>query len=54
MSLISAPAGHGKSILASCWIEALDIPCAWVSLDKNDNDLRLFINCCLAAVRFRF
>jgi len=47
MSLISAPAGYGKSILASCWVEALDIACAWVSLAKNDNGLRLFLNYCL-------
>ena len=42
--LVSAPAGYGKSTLVSCWLETSDIPSAWVSLDENDNDLRLFLS----------
>jgi LuxR family maltose regulon positive regulatory protein len=43
LALVSAPAGYGKSTLVSCWLEACNIPNAWVSLDEHDNDLRLFL-----------
>jgi LuxR family maltose regulon positive regulatory protein len=42
MTLISAPAGFGKTTLLSEWRETSDkdaISVAWVSLDKGDNDL---------------
>lgn len=51
LTLISAPAGYGKSTLASRWIASGDYPCAWVSLDKNDNDLRQFLSYLLAAIQ---
>ena len=51
LTLVSAPAGYGKSMLVSHWLEASSRPCAWVSLDKEDNDLRLFLNYCLAAIQ---
>jgi LuxR family maltose regulon positive regulatory protein len=54
LTLVSAPAGYGKSILISSWLEASDCPGAWVSLDKNDNNLRLFITYFLAAVNRLF
>ena len=50
LTLISASAGYGKTTLASCWLEACDIPGGWVSLDKNDNDLRMFTAYFIAAV----
>lgn len=50
MTLISAPAGYGKSTLASRWLEACDCPSAWVSLDEEDSDLRLFLAHLLAAL----
>jgi LuxR family maltose regulon positive regulatory protein len=39
LTLISAPAGYGKSMLASLWLEVCDCPSAWISLDETDNDL---------------
>jgi LuxR family maltose regulon positive regulatory protein len=54
LTLVSAPAGYGKSTLVSCWLEACDIPSAWVSLDENDNDLRMFIAYFLTAVQSIF
>lgn len=51
MTLISAPAGYGKSILASQWLETCQCPGAWVSLDENDNDLRLFLTYLLEAIQ---
>ena len=38
LTLISAPAGFGKTTLLSEWAAGCDRPVAWVSLDKSDND----------------
>ena len=51
LTLVSAPAGYGKSTLISCWLENCDRPSAWLSLDKNDNDLRIFLSYFIAAVQ---
>ena len=51
LTLISAPAGYGKSTLASRWVAGCNCPSGWVSLDENDNDLRSFLGYVLAAVR---
>ena len=50
LTLISAPAGYGKSTLASRWLESRNCPSAWISLDESDNDLRLFVTYFLAAI----
>ncbi len=54
LTLISAPAGYGKSTLASCWVAACDCPNVWVSLDKDDGDPRVFLSYFLAAIRTAF
>ena len=51
LALVSAPAGYGKSTLVSCWLEACDVPSAWVSLDKDDNDLGLFLSYLVSAIQ---
>jgi LuxR family maltose regulon positive regulatory protein len=38
MSLLSAPAGYGKTTLMSAWVQDRDLPTAWISLDESDND----------------
>ncbi|MFN3982900.1 MAG: helix-turn-helix transcriptional regulator, partial [Caldilinea sp.] len=38
LSLIAAPAGFGKSTLASAWIAGCGRPAAWLSLDEHDGD----------------
>ena len=41
LTLVSAPAGFGKTTLLSQWVQALSqesIQVAWVSLDEQDND----------------
>src|SRR5688572_16750136 len=38
LTLISAPAGFGKSTLVSDWIAHNGRPVAWLSLDENDNN----------------
>jgi LuxR family maltose regulon positive regulatory protein len=50
LTLISAPAGYGKTTLVSSWLDTLDAPSAWVSLDEQDNDLILFLAYFLTAV----
>jgi LuxR family maltose regulon positive regulatory protein len=50
-TLVSAPAGCGKSTLVSRWLEASEQPAAWLSLDDGDNDLRVFLRYLVAAVR---
>jgi LuxR family maltose regulon positive regulatory protein len=54
MTLISAPAGYGKSTLISCWLESVDCPFAWVSLDEHDNELGGFLSYFLAAIQSIF
>jgi LuxR family maltose regulon positive regulatory protein len=43
LTLVSAPAGFGKTTLVSEWIRDCGHPTAWLSLDKNDNDLSRFL-----------
>ncbi|MBT8363935.1 MAG: hypothetical protein KJP23_04460 [Deltaproteobacteria bacterium] len=54
LTLVSAPAGYGKSVLISSWLKSCDIPGAWVSLDENDNDLQMFMAYFVAAVESLF
>jgi LuxR family maltose regulon positive regulatory protein len=38
LTLVSAPAGFGKTTLINEWISASQRPVAWISLDQGDND----------------
>lgn len=51
LTLISAPAGFGKTTLASQWIAACERPAAWLSLDESDNDPLRFLNYLVAALQ---
>jgi len=45
LTLVSAPAGFGKTTLAASWAQSLaakQLQVAWISLDEEDNDPRLF------------
>ncbi len=42
--LISAPAGFGKTMLISDWIDQNKIPAAWYSLDNSDNATEDFLS----------
>ena len=53
-TLIAAPAGYGKSVLASSWVQSNAHPFAWISLDENDNDLRAFLAYLVAAIQMPF
>ena len=51
LTLISAPAGFGKTTLLSIWVNETDHPVAWLSLDSDDNDLAIFLRYLIAAVQ---
>ena len=54
ITLISAPAGYGKSIAASQWLEVSKTPSCWVSLEDSENDLRLFLRYLVEAIQSIF
>jgi len=51
LTLVSAPAGYGKSTLVSSWLDECDHPHSWLSLDDGENDLRSFLSYFLSAVQ---
>ena len=51
LSLISAPAGFGKTTLVSEWVAGCKRPVAWLSLDEGDNDPTRFLTCLVAALQ---
>jgi len=51
LTVVSAPAGYGKTTLVSNWLEESDWPCAWLSLDENDDDLVMFLFYVIAAIQ---
>ncbi|MCO1660605.1 hypothetical protein [Pseudonocardia humida] len=48
--LVCAPAGYGKTLLLADWVSTDPTPTAWLSLDEDDNDDRLFWAAVVAAV----
>ncbi|MCB8924097.1 MAG: helix-turn-helix transcriptional regulator [Ardenticatenaceae bacterium] len=51
LTLISAPAGFGKTTLISEWIAAEEWPTAWLSLDEGDADPIRFLTYFVAALQ---
>ena len=51
LTLISAPAGFGKTTLVSEWIMNCGQPVAWLSLDEGDNDLVRFLSYLIEALQ---
>ncbi len=51
LTLISAPAGFGKSTLASEWVTASGRPAGWLLLDEGDNDPTRFLAYLVAALK---
>ena len=54
LTLISAPAGYGKTVLASSVLDSSPLPHTWLSLDRQDNDLRVFLEYVLEAIESVF
>ncbi len=51
LTLISAPAGFGKTTLVRAWIADCERPVAWLSLDEGDNDPTRFLAYLVAALQ---
>jgi LuxR family maltose regulon positive regulatory protein len=43
LTLISAPAGFGKTTLLACWVQSCRLPVSWLSLDESENEPIRFI-----------
>ncbi|MBS3966340.1 MAG: hypothetical protein KGZ60_03660 [Truepera sp.] len=50
LTLLSAPAGYGKSTLLSDWVAQTQQAVTWLSLDETDNDLERFLHYLTAAL----
>ena len=51
LTLISAPAGYGKTTLVTGWLQGLERPVAWLSLDEGDNDPARFFTYPVSALQ---
>ncbi len=51
LTLISAPAGFGKTTLLAEWVATCELPVAWLSLDEGDSDLARFLTYLVAALQ---
>ncbi len=51
LTLIAAPAGFGKTTLVSEWVAGCDLPVSWLSLDKGESDLTLFLTYLISALQ---
>ncbi|MFS0653776.1 LuxR C-terminal-related transcriptional regulator [Brevibacillus sp. 179-C 9.1 HS] len=51
LTLITAPAGYGKTTLLGEWVTTLEKPVAWVSIDQADNDRMRFWAHTIAALK---
>ncbi len=50
-TLVSAPAGYGKTTLVSSWLRQTGLASAWLSLEESDNDPIRFIQYLLTALQ---
>jgi LuxR family maltose regulon positive regulatory protein len=51
LTLVSAPAGFGKTTLLSEWVATCGRPVAWLALDSGDNDPARFLAYLIAALQ---
>jgi len=51
LTLISAPAGSGKTTLVSGWVAGCDLRVGWLSLDEEDSDPARFLTSLVAVLR---
>ncbi len=51
LTLISAPAGYGKTTLASQWLSESELPVAWLTLEASENDPNRFLTYLVASLQ---
>jgi len=51
LTLVSGPAGYGKTTLVTEWLQGAGRAVAWLSLDEADNEPRRFLTYLVAALR---
>nr|WP_183602982.1 LuxR C-terminal-related transcriptional regulator [Paenibacillus phyllosphaerae] len=51
LTLISAPAGYGKTTLVGEWIANCGRPAAWLSLEEGDTELTRFLSCLISSLQ---
>jgi LuxR family maltose regulon positive regulatory protein len=51
ITLVSAPAGFGKTTLLTQWFAQSNLPVAWLSLEAEDNDPTRFLSYLIAALQ---
>jgi LuxR family maltose regulon positive regulatory protein len=51
LTLVTAPAGFGKTTLVSTWRAGCSVAVAWLALESGDNDLARFLRYVIAAVQ---
>jgi LuxR family maltose regulon positive regulatory protein len=51
VTIVSAPAGYGKTTLVSSWAGQTEYPVIWLSLDENDNDLTRFLTYLVSTIQ---
>ena len=51
LTLVSAPAGYGKTTLVSNWLRQTETPSTWLSLDEGDNDPIRFLQYFIKALQ---
>lgn len=53
VTVVSAPAGFGKTTAVAAWIAGSALPIAWLTLEESDNELGRFLAYVVGAVRRR-
>ena len=54
LTLVSAPAGYGKTTLVGQWLDQAPSQAAWLSLDESDNERINFLSYFIAAIQTLF
>jgi LuxR family maltose regulon positive regulatory protein len=54
LTVVSAPAGYGKTTLLSAWLEDCGHQSTWLSLDEDDNNLATFLSYLVAGIQRKF
>jgi len=54
LTLVSAPAGYGKTSALVDFVQAASVPVCWYTADERDRDINLFVRYLVAAIGERF